>query len=45
MMTWRELLIAKFPSWNPAWPSEMMVSWLEGFTRLVETALREEDEL
>ena len=29
-------LIDKFPNFDPTWPAEVQVKWLEGFERLME---------
>ena len=29
-------LIDKFPNFDPTWPAEVQVKWLEGFERLLE---------
>jgi hypothetical protein len=33
--SWHELLLAKFPSFDPAWPDDVKNKWFEAFERLV----------
>jgi len=34
-MGWHELLLAKFPSFDPAWPDDVKAKWFEGFQDLM----------
>lgn len=34
-MTWEQMLLSKFPSFDPAWPDEVKVKWFDGFHRLM----------
>jgi len=34
-MTWKELLLNKFPSFDPTWPNEVQVKWFEAFDELL----------
>lgn len=33
---WRQLLLSKFPNFDPAWPEEVKTKWFEGFKDLME---------
>ena len=33
--TWKELLLNKFPSFDPNWPNEVQVKWFEAFDELL----------
>ena len=35
-ISWQQLLLAKFPSLDPAWPDEVKTKWFEGFNKLME---------
>jgi hypothetical protein len=32
---WLELLVAKFPQYDPSWPPELQTRWFESFERLL----------
>ncbi len=34
-MTWKELLLSKFPSFDPTWPSDVQLKWFEAFDELL----------
>jgi hypothetical protein len=34
-MSWKELLLNKFPSFDPNWPNEVQVKWFEAFDELL----------
>lgn len=34
-MTWAQLLLSKFPSFDPTWPDEVKSKWLESFADLM----------
>lgn len=34
---WTHQLLAKFPSFDPAWPDDLKAKWFEGFERLMST--------
>ncbi len=34
-LTWRQLLLAKFPSFDPSWPDEVKAKWFDAFDRLM----------
>jgi hypothetical protein len=34
-LTWSQMLLSKFPSFDPSWPDEVKVKWFEGFHRLM----------
>lgn len=36
-LAWRQLLLAKFPTLDPAWPDEVKVKWFESFDRLMKS--------
>ncbi|HYK90389.1 MAG TPA: DUF5343 domain-containing protein [Acidobacteriota bacterium] len=33
--TWQELLLEKFPQFDPSWPDELKKQWFDGFNRLM----------
>lgn len=35
LMTWSQLLLSKFPSFDPSWPDEVKAKWFDGFHRLM----------
>jgi hypothetical protein len=37
----KELLLAKFPQFDPAWPDELKAKWFDGYERLLKTATDE----
>ena len=34
-LTWSQMLLSKFPSFDPSWPDEVKVKWFDGFHRLM----------
>lgn len=34
-MTWEEVLLAKFPTFDPTWPDEVKLKWFQGFEELL----------
>jgi hypothetical protein len=34
-LTWDQMLLSKFPSFDPAWPDEVKIKWFDGFHRLM----------
>jgi hypothetical protein len=34
-LTWSQMLLSKFPSFDPAWPDEVKAKWFDGFHRLM----------
>jgi hypothetical protein len=32
---WAQMLLAKFPSFDPAWPDDVKAKWFDGFERLM----------
>lgn len=40
--TWSQLLLSKFPDFDPAWPDEVKAKWFEGFDRLMSTVGRKQ---
>jgi hypothetical protein len=43
-LSWSQMLLSKFPSFDPAWPDEVKVKWFDGFHRLMRMKLEEEKE-
>jgi hypothetical protein len=35
--SWSQMLLAKFPSFDPAWPDEVKTKWFESFDRLMKS--------
>jgi hypothetical protein len=35
MTSWNQMLLAKFPSFDPAWPNDVKAKWFESFERLM----------
>jgi hypothetical protein len=35
MATWSQMLLAKFPSFDPSWPDEVKTKWFESFEKLM----------
>jgi len=33
--SWKELLLSKFPSFDPTWPNEVQIKWFEAFDELL----------
>jgi hypothetical protein len=33
--SWKELLLTKFPSFDPTWPNDVQVKWFEAFDELL----------
>ena len=36
MMSWAELMIAKFPPFKPDWPDDIKLRWFDDFLRLLQ---------
>jgi hypothetical protein len=34
-MSWKELLLTKFPSFDPNWPTDVQIKWFEAFDELL----------
>jgi hypothetical protein len=34
-LTWKELLLSKFPSFDPTWPTDVQIKWFEAFDELL----------
>ena len=34
-LAWKELLLSKFPSFDPTWPTDVQVKWFEAFDELL----------
>jgi hypothetical protein len=34
-VSWEQMLLSKFPSFDPAWPDEVKSKWFDGFHRLM----------
>jgi hypothetical protein len=37
MASWSQMLLAKFPSFDPAWPDDVKTKWFESFDRLMKS--------
>jgi hypothetical protein len=37
MASWSQMLLAKFPSFDPAWPDEVKTKWFESFEKLMKS--------
>jgi Family of unknown function (DUF5343) len=37
VMGWKELLLSKFPSFDPGWPDEVKAKWFESFEKLMQS--------
>lgn len=37
MATWSQMLLAKFPSFDPNWPNEVKAKWFESFEKLMKS--------
>lgn len=35
LLTWQQLLLSKFPSFDPAWPDEVKAKWFDAFDQLM----------
>ena len=33
--SWKELLLSKFPSFDPTWPTDVQIKWFEAFDELL----------
>jgi len=42
MASWSQMLLAKFPSFDPAWPDEVKAKWFESFDRLMKSGAADE---
>ena len=38
-LSWKELLLTKFPSFDPTWPTDVQIKWFEAFDELLKTRL------
>jgi hypothetical protein len=38
--TWSQMLLAKFPSFDPAWPDEVKAKWFESFEKLMKSEVK-----
>ncbi len=36
-MSWNQLLLSKFPSFDPGWPTEVQAKWFDSFEKLMKT--------
>jgi len=36
-MGWNQLLLSKFPSFDPGWPPEVQAKWFDSFEKLMKT--------
>ena len=43
-LTWTELLLSKFPSFDPSWPDEVKSKWFDGFDKLMRSGQEKERE-
>lgn len=34
-LSWKELLLTKFPSFDPSWPTDVQIKWFEAFDELL----------
>lgn len=34
--SWKQMLLDKFPTFDPSWPAEVQAKWFEGFNKLME---------
>lgn len=41
-MTWAQLLLSKFPSFDPAWPDEVKSKWFDAFDKLMKQGTEQE---
>lgn len=41
-ISWAQMLLSKFPSFDPAWPDEVKAKWFDGFHRLMRMKLEED---
>lgn len=39
---WAELLMSKFPTFDPAWPDEVKTKWFDGFKQMMDTMKEKE---
>jgi len=37
--SWEEMLLTKFPTFDPTWPNEVKIKWFEGFEELLKMGL------
>lgn len=42
MASWSQMLLAKFPSFDPAWPDDVKAKWFESFDRLMKSGVVED---
>jgi hypothetical protein len=43
-VSWEQMLLSKFPSFDPAWPDEVKSKWFDGFHRLMRVGKQEPKE-
>jgi hypothetical protein len=43
-MTWEQMLLSKFPSFDPSWPDEVKSKWFDGFHRLMRVGKPQEEQ-
>ena len=43
-MSWRQMLLSKFPSFDPAWPDDVKTKWFDAFDRLMKQGQKVETE-
>ncbi len=43
-LTWEQMLLTKFPSFDPVWPDEVKSKWFDGFHRLMRVGKSESKE-
>ncbi|MBI4844529.1 MAG: DUF5343 domain-containing protein [Nitrospirae bacterium] len=41
---WQQLLLSKFPSFDPAWSAEVQTKWFEGFNELMKQVKKQSEE-
>lgn len=42
--SWKELLLAKFPSFDPSWPADVQLKWFEAFDELLKKGFMPQEE-
>jgi hypothetical protein len=43
-MSWKELLLTKFPSFDPTWPNDVQLKWFEAFDELLKRGFISSDD-
>jgi hypothetical protein len=38
-LSWKELLLSKFPSFDPTWPTDVQIKWFEAFDELLKRGI------